>query len=148
MKIAPVYVIDANVFVSDAHPGERFHATSAALFLRIAVEQWQVLVPAIMPAEVAAGIARQTEDAATAQQFVRLLQRLPHIQVVDVDHNLGNLAAGLAAQHRIRGCDAIYVALAQLHNAVLITLDQEQWQRVPPDIVARTPAEELLVLQT
>lgn len=59
---------------------------------------------------------------------------------------LGHLAAELAAQHQIRGCDAIYVALAQQRGATLITLDNQQRQRVPPNVVARTPAEELAAL--
>ena len=52
-------------------------------------------------------------------------------------------AAELAAQQQIRGCDAVYVALARQRGAVLITLDRQQRDRVPPDVVARTPAQEL-----
>ena len=147
MSEVPIYVIDASVFVSDAQPWEAFHHSSSQLLARIAVEQWQVLTPIIMLAEVSASIARQTGDTAIAQQFVHLLQQLPHIELVDVDEILGKLSADLAAQQRVRGCDAVYVALAQLRNAVLITLDQEQRQRVPPGVVARTPGEELIFLQ-
>jgi len=71
----------------------------------------------------------------------------PYVAVVDVDVTMGQFAANLAMQHRIRGCDAVYVALAQMRNAVLITLDPEQRQRVPPGVTARTPAEELGFLQ-
>jgi len=35
------------------------------------------------------------------------------------------------------------VALAQQRDAALITLDRQQRERLPPDVVARTPAEEL-----
>lgn len=148
MSAAPIYVVDASVFVSDAQPWEVFHGDSAQLLLYFTMNQWQVLVPTIMPAEVSASIARQTGDTETAQQFVSLLQQLPHIQVVAIDIGLGNLAAAIAAQQRIRGCDAVYVALAQMRNAVLITLDQEQRQRMPPGVTARTPAEELGFLQS
>jgi predicted nucleic acid-binding protein len=49
----------------------------------------------------------------------------------------------MAADHQIRGSDAVYVALAQQKRATLITLDRQQQERVPPTITARTPAEEL-----
>ena len=147
MTQAALYVVDASVFVSDAQPWEAFHADSSALLTYIANGEALVITPAIMPCEVAASIARQTGDPATARQFVYLLQQLPYLEVITIDPTLGNLAADVAAQQRIRGCDALYVALAQMYNTVLITLDQEQRQRVPPSVVARTPAEELCALQ-
>jgi predicted nucleic acid-binding protein len=79
------------------------------------------------------------------RRVLAILQE-PYIEIVAVDEPVGVLAADLAAQYRIRGCDAVYVALALLRNAVLITLDQEQRQRVPPTLIARTPAEELASL--
>ena len=57
---------------------------------------------------------------------------------------LGNLAAQVAAEYRIRGCDAVYVALAYLEQAVLVTLDGQQRERTPPVIPARTPVQALL----
>lgn len=147
MSETPIYVIDASVFVSDAQPWEAFHHSSSQLLARIALEQCQVLTPMIMLAEVSASIARQTGNTDLAQQFVHLLQQLPHIELVDVDEILGKLSADLAAQQRVRGCDAVYVALAKMRNAVLITLDQEQRQRVPAGVVAHTPGEELIFLQ-
>ena len=56
---------------------------------------------------------------------------------------MGLAAAQVAAGHRIRGCDAVYVALAYVQEAVLITLDVEQRERTPPSIPARTPAQVL-----
>ncbi len=51
--------------------------------------------------------------------------------------------AGLRSVPRQRSCDAVYVALAQQRNATLITLDGQQRERVPPDVLAYTPAEAL-----
>jgi predicted nucleic acid-binding protein len=62
---------------------------------------------------------------------------------VPVDDVLGDLAASLAAEYQIRGCDAVYVALARQRGVPLITLDHRQRERVPPDVVAWTPAQEL-----
>jgi hypothetical protein len=55
----------------------------------------------------------------------------------------GTLAAGVAAEYRLRGCDAIYVALAYVEQAALITLDGQQRERSPATLRARTPAEAL-----
>jgi predicted nucleic acid-binding protein len=63
-----------------------------------------------------------------------------------VDDALGLLAAELAAQYQIRGCDAVYVALAQQRGATMVTLDGQQWKRVPSDVIARTPVEALAEL--
>ena len=75
-----------------------------------------------------------------------MLQRVSHFEFVPVSVDLGRLAAALASDYRIRGCDAIYVALARERGARLITLDRQQRDRVPPDVIARSPAEELSAL--
>ncbi len=70
----------------------------------------------------------------------------PGVRIVIVDESLGNLATEVAAAYRIRGCDAVYVALAQMKHAVLITLDGQQRERAPIQVRARTPAGELAVI--
>ena len=138
-----MYVIDASVHVADARPSEPHHREAHALLTRVAVEGWMVYLPTIALAEIAAAISRGTGQPGLARRFIGTLRRIPHFQFVPVDDALGDLAAELAAQHQIRGCDAIYVALAQHQNATLITLDRQQRERVPPHVIARTPAEEL-----
>ena len=138
-----MYVIDASVHVADAWPQEPHHAEARTLLAHIAIQGKTVYLPAIVLAEIAAAISRGTGRAALAQRLTAALQRVPHFQFIPVDDMLGRLAAGLAAQHRLRGCDAVYVALAQQRTATLITLDRQQQMRVPSDVTARTPAEEL-----
>lgn len=142
----PTYVVDASVFVADARPSEFHHATSHALLEHIRGKTWQIYTPTIVLAEVAAAISRGVGDPLVATRLIALIQRIPHVSIIHVDDTLGKLAAELAAQHCIRGCDAIYVALAQQRNATLITLDQQQKDRVPSTVAARTPAEEVAVL--
>ena len=72
-----------------------------------------------------------------------MLRRIPYFELVPVSADLGRLAAALASDHRLRGCDAVYVALARERGARLITLDRQQRDWVPPDVIARSPAEEL-----
>ncbi len=143
----PVYVIDASVFLASVQQPEPAHADARALLQQIATRKWQVYAPTIVLPEITGSIARNSGSLARAQNFIWFIRRQIHIEITNVDERLGNLAAALAAQQYIRGCDAVYVALAQMRNAVLITLDHEQRQRVPPGVIARTPAEELILLQ-
>ncbi len=138
-----MYVIDASVHVADARPQEPYHAEARALMARVAARNLPVLLPEIVLAEVAAGISRGTGQIALAQRLVGVLRRVPQFRFVPVEHTLGDLAAEIAASHQIRGCDALYVALAQQWDAILITLDRQQRERVPTYIIARSPAEEL-----
>jgi predicted nucleic acid-binding protein len=138
-----MYVIDASVHVADARPQEPNHAEARALLAHLAAKRRMVYLPEIVLAEIAAGISRGTGQRALAQRLVAALRRVPHFQYVPVDDVLGDLAASLAAEYQIRGCDAVYVALAWQQGVPLITLERQQRERVPPDVVARTPTEEL-----
>lgn len=138
-----MYVLDASVLVADARPSEPHHLEAHTLLVRLASEARTTLLPLIALAEVAAAISRGTGRPELARHLTVILRRMPHIRFIPVDEALADLAAELAAQHRIRGCDAIYVALAWRHDAILITLDREQRERAPSSITVRTPAEEL-----
>ena len=67
----------------------------------------------------------------------------PDLYRIAVDLALGDLATEIAARQRIRGCDAVYVALARREQAILITLDDQQRERAPSSVTARTPAQAL-----
>ena len=139
-------VIDASVLVADIRPEEPHHAEARTFLQRAASEGWAIYLPAldsIVLPEIAAAISRGTGDPILARRFVAAVQRIPHYDILPVLRDLSELAADLAAEYRIRGCDAVYVALAQQHGATLITLDRQQRERVPPSIVARSPAEAL-----
>ena len=138
-----MYVIDASVHVADIHPREPYHGEARAFLKSVAAEGWPVYLPVIVLAEIAAAVSRGTGEPALARRLVGVVQRVPHFELVPVDGELGQLAATLAAEHGIRGCDAVYVALASERGAKLITLDHQQRERVPPNVVACSPAEEL-----
>lgn len=138
-----MYVIDASVHVADARPQEPHHAEARALLTRVAEQNIPVFLPEIVLAEIAAGISRGTGQIAVAQRLVDVLRRVPQFVFVPIEPTLGDLAAEVATKNQVRGCDAVYVALAQQHDAILITLDRQQRERVPAQVVARSPAEEL-----
>jgi len=140
-------VLDASVFVADTVTTEPFHADANDLLEALAARGAEIYVPAIIVAEIAAAIARGSEDAPLARQAVTLYRQWPGVRVIPVDEPLGDLAAEVAAGQRVRGCDAVYVALAQSLGATLITLDRQQRERTPPGIAARSPGDALAELQ-
>jgi len=141
-----MFVVDASVHIADMRPSEPHHREARA-FLDFARQTGEeVYGPIIVLAEVAAGIARGTGRPSLARRLTLLLRRIPNFIFVPVDEMLGDLAAEVAAAQQVRGCDAVYIALAQQLSAILVTLDAEQRQRAPEAVLARTPAEALLAV--
>jgi predicted nucleic acid-binding protein len=138
---ADAFVLDASVLVAAALPNEPHHADAKAIMQSLMAEQSSLLLPTVALAEVAAVIARGAGDERLALQVVAAYGGHPKLQWAPVDAALGLAAAQVAAGHRIRGCDAVYVALAQAQQAVLLTLDRQQRERAPADVPARTPAQ-------
>jgi hypothetical protein len=68
------------------------------------------------------------------------LTQLPYPKVLD---NLliapGQKAAQMAVEHRLRGADAAYVAVADAFDAALISWDQEMLKRCPAAVATMTP---------
>jgi predicted nucleic acid-binding protein len=60
-----------------------------------------------------------------------------------VDERLAEQAAGIAAQHRLRGSDAVYAAVALRFGSTLVTLDEEQRRRIAEVIPTRLPGQAL-----
>ena len=138
-----MFVVDASVHIADMRPSEPHHREARAFLDYARQTGEEVYGPIIVLAEVAAGIARGTGRPGLARWLTGLLQRIPNFTFIPVDEPLGGLAAEIAAAHQIRGCDAVYVALAQQLGAPLVTLDSEQRQRAPAVVVAQTPAAAL-----
>jgi len=141
-----MYVIDASVQVSDLYREDVHHEASRHLFKVIEANGWPVVCPEILLPEVAAAIARATDDSDLAQRLARSLRRVPYYRFIAVDEGLADLAAELAARHRIRGCDAIYVAVAHRLRIKLVTWDEQQRERAAGAVEVLTPAEELEAL--
>jgi predicted nucleic acid-binding protein len=142
-----MFVIDASVYVSRLQGQEARHAKSARLLEAVAARETPVLCPEILLPEVAATIARGLGDAELAERAAAHLRALPGHRFVAVDGPLSGFASRLAAERRLRGCDAIYAALALREGARLITWDNEQRERAAGMVETLTPTEALAVLE-
>ncbi|MBX3055282.1 MAG: type II toxin-antitoxin system VapC family toxin [Anaerolineae bacterium] len=132
-------VIDASVFMALLYQDEPGHIISRTWF-GVALTSGQILSsPVIMLAEVAAAISRSKSDSARAGQFVQLLANGDLISLYPVTFGLAERAAEIAADYKIRGCDAVYVALAEQLGEELVTLDNEQLSRGTDVVTTRRP---------
>ncbi len=137
------YTVDASVFLNAFNPYETGHAESRSLLTRMQDQGVPIIVPTLLLPETAAAIARGRDDADLARRFAATLRRLPHLVFVPLDDTLAQQASDVAAQHRLRGSDAVYAAVAFRFGATLVTLDQEQQRRVAAVIPAYSPVEAL-----
>lgn len=131
-------VVDASVWVSALLPAETQHVTSRQWFDHYAASDGLLVEPILLLAEVAGAIARRS-DARLAEQTIDKLQRLSTIRLVPVDRVIGQQAVRLASAQRLRGADAIYVALAYHLGIPLVTWDEEQRTRAGAVITILTP---------
>ena len=122
-------VIDASVYVALMNAHEAAHAQSWAWFEQAQRAGEAIRAPAILLAEVAAAYSRGIGDPALADQVVRQLLCTQMVELIPVTVGLAERAAGIAAACAIRGCDAVYVALAKEAAEPLITLDRQQLER-------------------
>ena len=98
-----------------------------------------IIVPVLVLPEISAALARGQRNPELGKAFARELRNLPHTTFVDVDQSVAELAVEIAANHRLRGSDAIYAAVALRFGAGLISLDREQLTRLAKILSVRAP---------
>jgi predicted nucleic acid-binding protein len=70
-----------------------------------------------------------------------LIEDFPGIKLISLDLSLARRAAQIAVEHRLRGADAVYVAVTEAFDAALISWDQEMLKRCPAAVATMTPEE-------
>jgi len=133
------FTIDASVFVNAFNPHEAGHAASLAFLAAVHRQAAPVIIPSLAAVEIASAIARTTDDTDGALGYISAVMGLPYLSVVQVTEPLSRQAATLAATHRLRGADAIYVAVARRYGTVLVSRDREQRARGAGAVDCRTP---------
>jgi len=131
--------MDASVYVALINAHEKDHTTSWAWFEQAKAAREPIVAPVILLAEVAAALSRGIGDSVLAHRAVRQLAHSGLIELVPVTLAMAERAAAIAADQRIRGCDAIYVALADRLGDCLVTLDRRQLERGAAIVSAREP---------
>jgi predicted nucleic acid-binding protein len=134
-------VVDASVWISRFLPDDAFHQASRTWILETTTAGKAIVAPTIMLAEVSGSIARRTGNDQLGYQIVQQIRLLPTLQLITVDDGLGQLAAKIASTYRLRGADAVYLAVAQRLQIPLVSWDREQLERAAALVTTYQPGE-------
>jgi len=132
-------VLDASVQIALVNSADHHHEAALVWYQGAITGDEAILAPSIIVAEVAAGIRRGLDDQSLARLVVQDMLSGGLIQLVPVDADLAAHAADIAITHRIRGCDAVYVALAAALDESLVTFDEKQAERAAAAVAVLRP---------
>lgn len=134
-------VIDSSVFVAAFRASEAQHAGSRAFLGQAPSVETELFAPVLVFPECAGAIARPLNDPDKAREMLTVIERLTCFRAVPISHALAERAADIAVRCRLRGSDAVYVALAQELNLAVITWDREMLERGAAVVPTRTPTQ-------
>jgi predicted nucleic acid-binding protein len=121
-------IVDASVWVAWLNDKDAHHAQAAQL-LRECEDSGETLrSPSLVLPEILGALSRRGASQAF-QDEVLILFAGPSPVLHDVTRDLALEAARLAGAFKLRGCDAVYVALAKSLGERLLTFDTEQGER-------------------
>lgn len=142
-----MYTLDASVWVNGFDHKEPGAKTTRQLLHLLADQGSPIIIPNLALVEVAGSITRTRRRPAKATAFVDTIAHLPHVTVLPLTAELAEAAAQLAAQHALRGADAVYAAVALGAQCTLISLDAEHLTRLRSVVRTMTPAAILELLR-
>ena len=122
-------IVDASVWVSGLITQDAHHLASRQWLQEQVRSAHTMVVPTIALPEVAGAIARRTGIPALGHRATTLLRRTPGLRLAAIDDTLGARSARIAADYRLRGADATYVALADSLGLELVTWDEDLHRR-------------------
>lgn len=127
--------------VSRFLPEDAFHHASRTWLIDVTLAGMVIFAPTIVLAEVSGSIARRTDNEQLGYQIVQQIRQLPTLQLITVDDVLGQLAAQIASTYRLRGADAVYLAVAHRFQVPLVSWDREQLARAAALVTTYRPGE-------
>jgi predicted nucleic acid-binding protein len=133
--------VDASVFVAATRAEETHYLASREFLQQVQEQSADLFCPVLVLPECAAAIARATDDSALAEQLVVLVESFPNLRLVSLELLLARRAVGIAREHRLRGADSVYVAVAQAFDAALVTWDSEMLARSSDIVTTMTPSQ-------
>ena len=138
-----MYTLDTSVHINALNPAEEGSKESQTFLEQLHRRPWPVFSPTLLLVEVAAVTARALDDAGQGLALAQAVHDLPGQVWVPLDESLADEASRLAAEHRLRGADAVYAAVARRYGTTLVTRDRQQLERLRPVLPVLTPAEAL-----
>ncbi len=133
-------VVDASVLGSAAIRTDVNRAAARQWLATALLANVPVFAPALAISELASAVRRATGRPELAAAAVRGFGRRRSVRYIEDSRELCERAAVIAAEQNIRGCDAIYVALAQQLAEPLVTFDGDQAKRARALVEVIVPA--------
>lgn len=134
-------IVDASVWVASVLKDDAHHDVSLAFLHRFVMERQIATLPLLVWAEIAGAVARRTGDTDRGMKVAKLIAAKIWVRGVVLDATLADEAMCLAGKLRLRGADAVYVALAAACREPLITLDAEMLERAHSVAEVFTPEQ-------
>ncbi|MFA7270195.1 MAG: type II toxin-antitoxin system VapC family toxin [Sterolibacterium sp.] len=134
-------IVDASVWVARFLEIDRHHDIARTCITTLLESESRLVIPVLAWPEVAGAIARRTGTARDGQDAVDIIRALRWIESVPMDQSLAHEAVKIASSRRLRGADAVYVALAVARKEPLITLDTEMLERARGVAEVLTPEQ-------
>lgn len=144
--MSTLYTVDASVFLNAFNVYEEGHIESAQFVQWLETSQEPIIAPTLLLPEISASIGRVYQDSALALEFAEGVRDIPHLTLIPLNEVVGWHASEIAADLKVRGSDAVYIAVAQRYGAILVTLDKEKQARAATAVTALSPAEVLATL--
>jgi predicted nucleic acid-binding protein len=138
-----IYTLDASVHINALNAQEAGSKASQAFLERVEHENLEMVCPSLLIPEMAAALARAFDNNEKSLALALAIQHLPNLTLVSLDEPLAASAAEMAALYRLRGADAVYAAVAKLHQATLVTMDHQQLERLTGVLPVMQPAQAL-----
>lgn len=120
------FVVDASMWVARLIPMDIFYSDVLNWMDGQKKSGCLFMVPSLLLSELAGVVSRRTKSPDLATSVVEQLQKIPELQLVEMDARLTQHAATLAARLGLRGADAFYTAAADILHIPLVTLDEDQ----------------------
>lgn len=133
--------IDASVYVARTRTVEVNYAVSQRFIKEVERRGIEVCAPMLVLPECASALARPTGDTAEGNRLARFVQRFIGERLIPLTLPAAIRTAEVAAECRLRGADACYVATAEAMRATLITWDAEMRERGAAAVPTATPEE-------
>lgn len=132
-------VVDASVWVSYFLEQDAHHARSHEWLTRQPYGNADFAIPNLCVVEVAGAIARRTGESDLSRVAVRYFMNSPAVHVDPSTNSFAVQASLIASSARLRGADAVYVALARRLRCPLVTWDVEMLSRVKHIVTVGSP---------
>lgn len=117
--------VHASVMVALFNAADTQHGSCLAWFREAIADGDPLRAPVTALAEVAARIADGTGDKHLARDVVQHLRHSAMFEFLPVAIPLAERAVAIAADHRVSGSDALYLAVADTLRDRFVTLDRE-----------------------